>query len=55
MKTMFDPKSVLLGAMVAVVLGCPVGAGDSADPDHRAEPAVLRFQINLQRATCIRA
>ena len=46
MRTMFDPKSVLLGAMVAVVLGCAVGAGDSADPDHRADPAISRFQIN---------
>jgi len=45
MKTMFDPKSVLLGAVVAVLFGCVVGADDPADPDHLPTPAVLRFQI----------
>ena len=46
MKTTIDPKSVLLGAMAAVVLGCAFGAGDSAGRDHRADPAISRFQIN---------
>lgn len=46
MKTMIDPKSVLLGAMAALVLGCGLGAGEFDDLDRRADPAVSRFQIN---------
>jgi len=43
MKTKFDPKSLLVGALAAVVLACVAGAS------HLAGPEVGRFRIEANQ------